>query len=45
VLTYVRQEWGNTGGPISAEQVTAIRTKGAAGRAKPWPQPELEAIP
>ncbi|MDR0352954.1 MAG: cytochrome c, partial [Opitutaceae bacterium] len=45
VLTYVRQEWGNASAPISAEQVTTIRAKGAAGRTKPWTQPELEAIP
>ncbi len=44
VLTYVRQEWGNTGGPVSPGQVTAVRTKGAAGRSKPWTQPELEAV-
>lgn len=27
VLTYVRQQWGNTAGPISTEQVAAIRSK------------------
>jgi mono/diheme cytochrome c family protein len=45
VLTYIRQEWGNTGSPVDPVKVTEIRTKSAAGRAKPWTQPELEAIP
>lgn len=27
VLTYVRQQWGNTAGPITTEQVAAIRSK------------------
>lgn len=44
VLTYVRQEWGNTGGAITPEKVTEVRTKSAAGRAKAWTQPELEAL-
>ena len=43
VLTYVRQEWGNKAGPITPEQVTAIRTQEAA-RAKPWTAAELTAL-
>jgi len=43
VLTYIRQEWGNKAGPITPEQVTAIRTQEAA-RAKPWTAAELLAI-
>ena len=43
VLTYVRQEWGNQAGPITPEQVAAIRTQEVA-RAKPWTAPELLAI-
>jgi mono/diheme cytochrome c family protein len=27
VLTYIRQEWGNKGGPITPEQVAAVRSK------------------
>lgn len=45
VLTYIRQEWGNGAPAISAERVTEIRTKGAAGRSSPWTAAELEAIP
>jgi mono/diheme cytochrome c family protein len=45
VLTYIRQEWGNAASSIAPEKVTAVRTQGAAGRAKPWTQAELEAIP
>jgi len=45
VLTYIRQEWGNTGGPITPERVAEIRTKGAAGRNKPWTEAELMALP
>jgi len=43
VLTYIRQEWGNQAGPVTPEQVTAIRTQEAA-RAKPWTAAELLAI-
>lgn len=45
VLTYVRSEWGNNATPITAEQVTAIRTQGAAGRTAPWTAEELLALP
>ena len=46
VLTYIRQEWGNTAGAIDPAKVTEIRTKSAAGRgAKAWTAAELEAIP
>ena len=43
VLTYVRQEWGNTAPPVTKEKVTEIRTK-TAGRTTPWTAAELEAI-
>lgn len=42
VLTYVRQEWGNKGGPITAEQVAAIMAK--EGNRAEWSQGELEKI-
>lgn len=42
VLTYIRQEWGNTSGPVEPEKVTEIRTKAAVGRDKPWTQAELD---
>ena len=44
VLTFIRQEWGNTGGPISAEQVAALR-KELAGRADSWTEADLKAVP
>lgn len=43
VLTYIRQEWGNTGGPISTELVAAIRAK--EGNRKEWTAEELLALP
>ena len=43
VLTYVRQEWGNTGGPISAEGA-ALR-KELAGRTESWTEPDILAVP
>ncbi len=44
VLTYVRQEWGNTAGPISAEGVAAMR-KELAGRTESWTEPDILAVP
>jgi hypothetical protein len=42
VLTYIRQEWGNTAGPISTELVAAIRAK--EGDRKEWSAEELLKI-
>ncbi|MEO5719457.1 MAG: cytochrome c [Chthoniobacterales bacterium] len=44
VLTYVRQEWGNTAGPLTAEGVGALR-KEVAGRTESWTEPDLLAVP
>ncbi len=44
VLSYVRQEWGNTGGPISPEGVGAMR-KELAGRAESFTEHDLLAVP
>jgi len=44
VLTYVRQEWGNTGGIVSPEGVAALR-KELAGRAESWTEPDIKAVP
>jgi len=41
VLTYIRQEWGNTGAPITVEKVTEIR-KAESARSKPWGDAELQ---
>lgn len=43
VLTYIRNEWGNSAPPISEEFVASVRTE-TAGRTEPWTQPELQAI-
>ena len=42
VLSYIRQEWGNKGSPITPEQVTAIHTK--EGDRKEWSSDELLKI-
>ncbi|MEY2880273.1 MAG: hypothetical protein RLZZ15_2653 [Verrucomicrobiota bacterium] len=42
--TYLRREWGNTGTPVSADQVRAIRAE-TAKRAEPWTQDELLKVP
>lgn len=44
VLTYVRQEWGNSAPAVTAEKVKEIRTQSAASRSTPWTAAELEAI-
>lgn len=44
VMTYIRQEWGNTGGPVSAEGIAALR-KEVAGRTESWTEPDLLAVP
>ena len=44
VLTYVRQEWGNTGGPVSSEGVAALR-KEFGSRAESWTEPDILAVP
>lgn len=44
VLTYVRQEWGNTGSPVSAEGVSLMR-KELAGRVESYTEPDLLAVP
>ncbi|CAM2995884.1 c-type cytochrome [Rariglobus hedericola] len=43
VLTYVRQEWGNTSAPITKEKVAEVLAAEKA-RAKPWTQGELETF-
>jgi mono/diheme cytochrome c family protein len=44
VLTYIRQEWGNTGGPVAAEEIAALR-KELAGRTESWAEADLLAVP
>jgi mono/diheme cytochrome c family protein len=42
VLTYVRQEWGNKGGPVSADDVSTVRK--AVGDRKEESEAELEQL-
>jgi mono/diheme cytochrome c family protein len=42
VLTYVRQEWGNKGGPITADEVAAVRAKDGSRAA--WSEADLLQI-
>ncbi|MEP6709314.1 MAG: cytochrome c [Verrucomicrobiota bacterium] len=44
VLTYIRQEWGNTGGPVSPDGVAALR-KELAGHPDSWTEADLQAVP
>jgi mono/diheme cytochrome c family protein len=44
VLTYIRQEWGNTAGPVTPEGVAALR-KELAGHAESWTEPDILAVP
>ena len=41
VLTYIRREWGNTGDPVSKNDVNQLRIR-AQGRTVPWTEAELE---
>lgn len=43
LLTYIRRQWGNAAGAISAEQVAAVRSA-TADRATPWTVAELEKV-
>ena len=43
VLSYVRQEWGNTAEPVLPETVAAVRAE-TAERTTPWTAAELEAF-
>ena len=44
VLTYIRQDWGNNGGPVATEGIAAMR-KELAGRADSFTEPDLKAVP
>ncbi len=44
VLTYIRQEWGNTGGPVAPESLSALR-KEVASHKESWTEPDLLAVP
>ena len=44
VLTYVRQEWGNTAGPIAPAQIAVARKEMAAKKVS-WTEAELLQVP
>ena len=44
VLTYVRSEWGNTGGPVTREQINALR-KELASHPGSYTEPDIQAVP
>lgn len=44
VLTYIRQEWGNKGGPVTPEGVAALR-KELANHPNSFTEPDLKAVP
>ena len=44
VITYIRQEWGNTAPPVSAAGIAALR-KEIAGKTTSYREPELKAVP
>ena len=44
ILTYIRNEWGNSAPPITAEQVAKVREE-TAGQTEPYTQSQLQAIP
>jgi hypothetical protein len=44
VLTYIRREWGQTGAPITADTVAAVRAQ-TAGRVRPCTDAELRGSP
>jgi mono/diheme cytochrome c family protein len=43
VLTYIRREWGQTGGPVDEEAVRGVRSR-TADRSRPWTDAELAAV-
>ena len=44
ILTYIRNEWGNSAPPITAEQVAKIRAE-TASQTEPYTQNQLKAVP
>jgi mono/diheme cytochrome c family protein len=43
VLSYIRTSWGNTGTPVTPEQVRAVRNE-VSSRSQPWTEDELNKI-
>ena len=45
IATFIRQEWGNTGAPVSPEKVAEIKTATESRGGRAWTAAELESIP
>ena len=45
IMTYLRSSWGNTGGPVKADEVAATRAKYAASLSTPCSESQLMAMP
>ncbi|HWB58977.1 MAG TPA: cytochrome c [Chthoniobacteraceae bacterium] len=44
VLTYIRQAWGNKGGPVTEKQIASVREE-FKGRDEPWSSQDILAVP
>ena len=44
VITYIRQDWGNKGGPVAAAQIAALR-KELANHPESFVEADLHAVP
>jgi mono/diheme cytochrome c family protein len=44
VLTYIRNAWSNTGGPVAPEKVASVREEISGRGTTPWTAPELEEV-
>ncbi len=44
VLTYIRNAWSNTGGPVAPEKVASVREEISGRGTIPWTAPELEEV-
>jgi mono/diheme cytochrome c family protein len=44
VLTYIRQEWGNSAGPVTSDQIAGLR-KELANHPNSYTEPDLKAVP
>ena len=44
VLTYIRQDWGNKGGPVTAAQISGLR-KELASHSESFTEADLKAVP
>jgi mono/diheme cytochrome c family protein len=45
VITYIRKAWGNTAGPVKAEEVAAVRKETSGRGGMPWTAEDLLKVP